>query len=315
MSEALQADGRELRFSIVVPVYNSARTLAELHARLCAALESLGSFEIILVDDGSQDGSFARMQELRAADPRVRIVQLMRNFGQHNALVCGLARARGRVVITLDDDLQNPPEEIKKLVDTLTDDLDCVLGVTQEKRQSWSRNAASRLASHAAGWILRKGKRVRFSPFTAMRAELVAAMVLQRTAFVFIPALLYTTTMRIGEVEVRHDPRREGQSRYGWPRLLKLTSNLIFQYSNLPLRLVSVFGMTVALAAAIMAGWIVLRRLAGGPGPVGWPSLFTAVVFFGGATLCTLGIIGEYLIRIIADAASKPTFVVRREDG
>lgn len=300
---------------MVVPVYNGAATLRDLHARLCAVLEPLGSFEIILVDDGSADSSFRVMRELRHTDPRVRVVQLMRNFGQHNATLCGLARAQGRLVITLDDDLQNPPEEIPKLLAALTDDVDCVRGVSSHRQHPPLRKLASATVSRIAGAILHQPGGVRFTPFTIMRLEVVRAVLMQRTAYVFLPALVLLVTSRITEIEVRHDARQEGASGYSLWRLIRVTSNLILNHSNLPLRAVSVLGSLVAITALAGAVWIALRRIRGDPSPLGWASLFVATMFLGGLTLLSIGIVGEYLLRVLSETTHRPTYVVRREDA
>ncbi|HEY3358947.1 MAG TPA: glycosyltransferase family 2 protein [Polyangia bacterium] len=298
--------------SVVVPCYRSAKTVGPLCDRLEQVLGGLGrGYEIVFVNDDSPDDVGAVLDELqRRAPDRVGVVHLMRNAGQHAAIMAGLQRVRGEVVITLDDDLQNPPEEIPKLLAALGPKVDVVIGVPErEPHPAWSA-LAGRLTEATIG----KPRHLRLSSYRALRRQVVDALLQSRSPFLFLEAEIFRVTTRIVNVTVEHHPPADGRSGYTVRSLGRLTTHLVFNHSSLPLRLISVVGITAAIGALLLALWIVVRHLLGIQQQLGWPSLAVLSSFLGGATLFSLGMIGEYLIRIIHQTAQRPLSHVRREE-
>jgi len=351
MVSQLGTDGTHrprLLFSAVIPVYNGAATLPELCRRLGVVLGSLndehaglgfrhpiqtvlpeeatwtadrspavqnGPYEIILVDDGSRDGSWRVMQELHAADPRVKIIRLQGNFGQHAATLCGLRHSRGEFVITLDDDLQHPPEEIPKLVATICADEDCdaVFGVAAEKEHAAYRNVGSRALNLITSYVFKRDRKLRMSSFRIIRRRVVAALANLRMAEPAIGTMLFVITKRIKDVTVRHDERHFGRSGYSLAKMFRVTINSILNYSALPLQVVSQVGLVSAIASLGLLVYFFVK--AQRTTVAGWSSIVVLVTFFGGMTLFTLGFIGEYLVRIIKTVNAYPQYLVAYSEG
>lgn len=302
--------------SVVVPVYNSAATLRELVERTFAVFESLGvRGEMVLVDDGSGDASWNVLRSIRDRRPgRATIVRLMRNYGQHNALMCGLRRARGAVVVTIDDDLQNPPEEIPKLLDALeARDLDLVYGLYQSKRHASWRNAGSRLVNVFYRAVF--GNDVTVASFRALRRPLVESILEYDLNYTFVDGLLAWNTRRIGQTPVAHEPRREGRSGYDVRRLTVLALNLFTNFSLLPLQVVSACGLAVSACGFALALYYLGCALASEIAVPGYASTIIAILMIGGTQLLGLGIIGEYLGRLHLNVNRKPQYRVREESS
>jgi undecaprenyl-phosphate 4-deoxy-4-formamido-L-arabinose transferase len=299
--------------SVVVPVYRSAETLRALLTRLTAVLDGLGqSYEIVLVDDGSPDDSWAVLCALRDEyAERVVAVQLMRNYGQHNALMCGFRRSRGRLVVTMDDDLQNPPEEVPKLLDALrARDLDLVYGSYGSKAHRGWRNLGSGVVNAFYRMVFRSG--VTVTSFRAMRRELVQSIFPYNLNFTFIDGLLAWNTQRIGEVPVDHRPRAKGRSGYSLSKLTLLALNLFTNFSLLPLQVVSILGMVVSFAGLLGALYYLVRYVLNEMAVPGYASTIIAVLVLGGLQLLSLGIMGEYLGRLHLNVNRKPQYTERQ---
>ncbi|MGH0033411.1 MAG: glycosyltransferase family 2 protein [Myxococcota bacterium] len=307
------ANDRAPRVSVVVPVYRSARTLPELVRRLAAVLDAEGlSHELILVDDGSPDESWSVLREIHEEMPdRVVAVELMRNFGQHNALMCGLGRARGEVVVTLDDDLQHPPEEIPKLLGALDErGLDLAYGLYDTKRHDRWRNAGSWLLTSLYMWLFQVD--VPFASFRAIRRDLVRSVLTYSLNFTFLDGLLAWNTARIGAVEVEHAERSEGASGYSISKLLRLSLNLLTNFSLIPLQFVSLVGLLAATGGIGLGLVFLVAALTGRMEVPGYASTIVAVLMLGGVQLLALGIMGEYLGRVHLNINRKPQYVERR---
>lgn len=302
--------------SVVIPCYRTERALGELLSRLDHSLTGLGrSFEIILVDDCSPDGlGHAILGEL-AKYPSVRYIELMFNVGQFRALMCGLAHARGRFVVTMDDDLQHPPEEIGELYNHLAahPELDAVFGAYQTKQHSAGRNLGSLLLRTVNTHIFGKPPGLIMSAFRCMRQELVQALLANHTRYPVIGALILSSTRRIANVSVRHDPRKHGVSNYRLGKLIRTTLDNVLNFSALPLQLISIAGVVVAGISFLLGVGLFAWRLVHGAAAAGWTSLFLAINFYGGLSLLSVGIIGEYLVRILGETKGQPLYVVRRE--
>lgn len=306
----------ETGLSIVVPVYRSEETLRPLVARLVDVLEATGrEFELVLIDDGSPDRSWEVLIELggRHGD-RLVAVQLMRNYGQHNALMCGFRIARGAIVVTMDDDLQHPPEAIPDLIAGLeTRELDLVYGTyTVKEHASW-RNAGS--------WLIRKFYRLVFQTsvtpgaFRAIRRELVETTLTYDLNFTYIDGLLAWNTRRVGEVAVTHHPRAVGRSGYSVGKLLGLALNLFTNFSLLPLQLVSASGIVSAGGGFVLGAYYLFEYFRSNIDVPGYASIIVAVLVLGGIQLLSLGIMGEYLGRLHLNVNRKPQYHVRQVVG
>ncbi|MBI5477259.1 MAG: glycosyltransferase family 2 protein [Deltaproteobacteria bacterium] len=302
--------------SVVVPCYRSEKTVQPLLERLRAVFAGLNlSYEVVFVDDDSPDGVGAALDALRAADPEhVGVVHLLRNAGQHAAIMAGLPRVRGQVVVTMDDDLQHPPEEIPRLLDALQPGVDVVYGGADHRRHAAWRNAGSALVRALMVATIGKPRRLVLSSFRVMRREVADALTRARSPYLFLDAEIFRVTTRAVHVEVEHHQRADWRSSYTFRALLRLATNLLFNHSALPLRMISVLGISAAALALVFGSTIIAKRILGIRQQTGWPSLAVLVTFFGGATLFSLGMIGEYLIRIIHQTAQRPQFHVRRED-
>ena len=301
-----------LDLSIVIPVYRSAAALGELTARLMAALEKLNlAYEIIFVDDDSPDDSWSVLSKLQAQYPgRVCAVRLMRNFGQHNALMCGLRHARGRYVITMDDDLQHPPEEIPKLLQAIEHtQADLVYGVPRRKKHNRWRNLGSMVVTAFYRLVFRS--RVQPSAFRIIRRELVEAVLSYNLNYTYLDGLLAWNTQRIAEVEVEHRPRASGRSGYSLSKLLVLALNLFTNFSLLPLQAVSVMGFVASLGGLGLGAYYLGRYLFGEVAVPGYASTIVAVLVLGGLQLLALGVMGEYLGRVHLNINRKPQYTIR----
>lgn len=302
----------ELRLSIVIPVYNSAATLPQLLERLVRTVGPLArDYEIILVDDGSRDESWVVLQALRSrfGDQMVAI-QLMRNYGQHNALMCGLGVARGEYVVTMDDDLQNPPEEIPKLFAHIKDrGLDLVYGCPSDRNHAAWRNLGSRIVWHFYRTVFRNP--ITPTPFRIMRLQLARSVMFYDLNFTYLDGLLAWCTDKIGGVEVEHHTRAQGNSGYSLGKLLGLALNLYTNFSLLPLQLVSALGVATAASGFLVGIYYLFQFLASSIAVPGFASTIIAILILGGAQLLALGVIGEYLGRLHLNVNRKPQYVAR----
>lgn len=303
--------------SVVIPVFRSAPILGELYQRLAAVLSAqTEKWEIIFVDDASGDGTFERLVELHEGDPRVKVVRFARNAGQHHATLCGLQRATGELVFTLDDDLQNPPEEIPAFIAKVDEGYDLVIGrITGAKQHSWSRNAASSAVQALVSLILGKPKSLALSSFRCMTRRTLAGITSYNGKHVYIPALMLSSTPpeRICNVSVSHHQRHTGKSTYTLGKLVKVFSYLLINHSYLPLRLVSGWGVALSVASVGYAFFIVAKALFFGVKVAGWPSLAVLVSFLSGNILFGMGILGEYIGRLVNDSSCGAQFPVFEE--
>ncbi len=306
----------EPRVSIVVPVFRSEVTLRALFDRIARAMEATaGGWEIVFVDDASPDGSWPILESLQRAHPdHVVAIRLARNFGQHNAIMCGFREVRGDVVITMDDDLQNPPEEIPKLVRALENsDLDLVYGRYGTKKHRPWRNGGSWMVNAFYRRVF--GNRVTVTSFRAIRRETVANILAYDLNFTFIDGLLAWNTQRIGEVDVEHHERAVGRSGYTLARLATLSFNLFTNFSLLPLQVVSAMGLALAGSGFLVGLWYLIAFFRHQITVPGYASTITAILILGGAQLVALGIIGEYLGRLHLNVNRKPQYAIRARLG
>ena len=300
--------------SIVVPVYNSRASLSALAERVGAALEGL-DYELVLVNDGSVDGSWDEIGLLARDDPRVQGVDLMRNYGQHNALLAGIRRARGEIVVTIDDDLQNPPEEITKLLAELERGHDVVYGTSMDEHYGFLRGLATRLTKLALRGVVGNDVAGKVSAFRAFRTEVRDAFADYAGPHVSVDVLLSWGARSYGWVPVAHDPREIGRSSYTFGRLATHALNVLTGFSTRPLRLASLIGLAFTFFGfAVLVLVLVSYVVRGGTVP-GFAFLASLIAIFAGAQLLTLGIIGEYLARMHMRMMDRPPYAIRHEVG
>jgi len=303
--------------SVVVPVYNSAGTLPALAERLTAVLDDVAdAWEVVLVNDGSRDGSWEAVAALAARDPRFRGLDLMRNYGQHNALLAGIRAARHPTLVTLDDDLQNPPEEIPKLLAALDAGADVVYGWADEPGFGIWRRAATSVTKLALRGAIGSEAAAKVSAYRASRTELRAAFSEYAGAYVSIDVLLSWGTTRFAAVPVRHDARAEGRSSYTFGRLATHALNVLTGFSTRPLRIASIVGLAFTGLGVVLLALVVVRYFVNGRDVVpGFPFLASMIAIFSGVQLVTLGIIGEYLARMHVRIMDRPAYAVREQVG
>jgi undecaprenyl-phosphate 4-deoxy-4-formamido-L-arabinose transferase len=300
--------------SIVVPVYNSHQTLEPLVSRLEAVLSELADdFEIILVNDDSKDDSWRVIEKLVDMKRFVRGFSLMRNYGQHNALLAGIRLANYEVIVTIDDDLQHPPEEIPKLLEKLNDGFDVVYGTADMEQHGLWRNLASKITKVALSSVINVKIAPRVSAFRVFRTCLRDSFVDYRGAFPSIDVLLGWGTNRFGAVSVRHQLREKGRSNYTFAKLVTHAINMITGFSTLPLRIASILGFTFTLFGFFVLAYVLIRYLIWGSPVAGFPFLASTIAIFSGAQLFAIGIIGEYLARMYIRMMDRPGYVIREK--
>lgn len=300
--------------SIVVPVYNSEATLAALVERLERVLVQVAErHEVLLVNDGSRDSSWRVVQSLARSRPSVRGIDMLRNYGQHNALLCGIRAARFEVVVTLDDDLQNPPEEIPRLIAELEAGVDVVYGAPERERHGFVRDLASRATKLALQKSMGAETARSVTAFRAFRTELRSAFADYRNPYVSIDVLLTWATTRFRAIRVRHDERAAGRSNYTWRKLAVHALNMITGFTVLPLQLAGLVGFAFAAFGIGVLAYVVGRYMLYGSPVQGFTFLTSIVAIFSGAQLFALGIIGEYLARMHFRTMDRPSYAVRSE--
>jgi undecaprenyl-phosphate 4-deoxy-4-formamido-L-arabinose transferase len=301
-----------MKYSVVVPVYYSEESLAELFQLLSVVFNELGvDFEVIFVDDGSPDNSWEVIKKLKAENPgNITAIRLSQNYGQHNATFCGLSFAKGDFVITIDDDLQTPPQEIRKLIRKYEEtQAEVVYGIYPDKKHSSFRNVgstsfkkSSKLLHNAPG----EG-----SSFRLMTADLVKKILNHPTDFVYLDEILTWYTQEIAFEEVLHMPRKYKDSGYTPVKLFGLAANILLYYTMIPLKFLVYGGLTISLLTLIYGAYFIVKKLAYDV-PLGYTSLIVAILFSTSIILFSLGVIGEYLRRIYQIQNRKPPYSIRR---
>lgn len=298
--------------TVVVPVYNGAGTLEELLSQLNQELSKIFSeFEVILINDGSRDNSWDVIQKLIGKYSWLRAINLMRNYGQHNALLCGIQNARYEIIVTIDDDLQNPPSEICKLMDKLDEGYDVVYGTPQHERHGLWRDLASQITKLVLQSTMGAQTARNVSAFRAFRATARDAFIQYNGSFISIDVLLTWGTNRFAAIPVRHEPRKIGVSNYNFRKLLTHAVNMMTGFSVLPLQFASMIGFIFTLFGMGVFVYVVGRYLVLGYSVPGFPFLASIIAIFSGAQLFALGIMGEYLARMHFRLMDKPPYAIR----
>jgi undecaprenyl-phosphate 4-deoxy-4-formamido-L-arabinose transferase len=298
--------------TVVVPIYNGAGTLYELVYQLSLELRRIcTAFEVILVNDGSQDNSWEIIKKLNSDYPWIQAVNLMRNYGQHNALLCGIQHARYDIIVTIDDDLQNPPQEIQKLLNKLDEGYDVVYGTPQHERHGIWRDLASQITKLVLQNAMGAQTARNVSAFRAFRTKVREAFINYNGSFISIDVLLTWGTNRFAAIPVLHEPRKIGVSNYTLRKLITHALNMMTGFSVLPLQFASLIGFIFTLFGFGVLAYVIGRYLVLGYSVPGFPFLASIIAVFSGAQLFALGIMGEYLARMHFRLMDKPPFAVR----
>ncbi len=300
--------------SIVIPIHNEQENLEELYSRLTQTLDKLGkSYEIILTNDGSTDRSSEMLKELHLRRPdQIRVIEFNGNFGQHMAIMAGFERVRGEIIITMDADLQNPPEEIPKLVAAMEAGHDVVNTHRQERQDNAWRLFVSRAHNKMREWMMPKLKmQDEGCMLRAYRRRIVDLMASTGEATTFIPALALNYATNPTEVGVAHAPRSAGTSNYNFYKLIRYNFDLVTGFSLFPLQVFTMIGMSVSFFSFLFVVFLILRRLIIGPEVQGVFTLFAIMFFLLGIVLLGLGVVGEYIGRIYQEVRKRPRFVIR----
>ena len=309
----MMGDVVSFEVSVVIPVFNGARSVTEVVDRIGRALIDR-SHEIVLVDDGSADDSARACRDLAARESAyVRFVQLSRNFGEHSAVLAGLARTNGKYIAVLDDDGQNPPEELPRMLDELKRrELDVIYGRYCVRQHHWFRQLGSRFNDFVATIMLRKPPDLYLSSFKVMNRFIVDEIIKYTGPFPYIDGLICRTTNRLGQIEVQHAARIAGRSNYSLVRLVRLWLNMFLGFSIVPLRIASVAGLLTAASSLIWLLAIIVDKLWVNPSvTVGVPTVLACICLFSGVQLMVLGMLGEYLGRVHLSTNGQPQYVVR----
>ena len=302
-----------MKLSVVIPVYNGARTIGSLVEGVEKEVGSRYEVEIVLVNDGSPaDNSADVCRALALNDRRVRFVDLSRNFGEHNAVMAGLNYCTGAAAVIIDDDFQNPPAEIAKLVEALREGYDVVFSSYDTKEHPFLRNLGSRFTNLVASLLIRKPARLYLSSFKAINRFIIDELVKYRGPYPYIDGLILRISRNYTTVRVEHRARAQGRSGYTVRKLVSLWLNMFTSFSVLPLRVATLLGLLIAFAGLCAAVVAIIDKLRHPWIQAGWASLMTALLIVSGVQLFAIGMVGEYLGRLFLKDEGNPQFVVRR---
>lgn len=305
---------KDIRFSVVVPVYNSADTLELLYKQILVAMKEYdGEFEIIFVEDGSIDNSWKIISDIALEDNRVTSIKLMRNYGQASATLCGFEKARGQFIITIDDDLQTPPQEIAKLVNFMEKhpETDVVLGDPLRKGHKLWRRLGSRFLNWLNWRMFEMNKRVNLTSFRLIKRKIIDEILLVKTSHPAIGPMLCRITPFIENVPVEHKIREKGKGHYTLRKILTLTLDKILSFSIFPLRFLAIVGIIGIFFCLILGVFYFVRYLSGGVRVSGWITLVLLLITISGFNFFAFGIFGEYLLRILQDSNMIPQYRIR----
>jgi glycosyltransferase involved in cell wall biosynthesis len=299
-----------MNVSVVVPVYNGANTLEALVQRLGEVLPKVAEqYELVLVNDGSPDTSWDVIRGLAETRPWLVGVRLMRNYGQHNAILCGIRAARYDVIVTMDDDLQHPPEKIPDLLAKLDEGFDVVYGVPRKRQHSWYRAFFSALTKRAVAWVMGLPSVQDIGSYRAFRANLRRAFEHFNGPDVLVDVLLSWGTRRFTSVTVEEDPRAQGKSNYNFFKLIKVSLLVLTSYTTIPLRFASIVGFLFMIFGFFVFLYVLAIYFTAGSIP-GFPFLASTITLFSGVQLFALGIIGEYLARVFERTGGRPAYTI-----
>jgi polyisoprenyl-phosphate glycosyltransferase len=316
MEEQVNQEKRSVRYSLVIPVYNSETIVGETVDRIVAFLEGQGwDYELILVNDGSNDCSWDVLRAKALDNPHLLAINLLRNYGQHSAILCGLQNSTGDYVITLDDDLQNPPEEMMRLINKAHEGHDLVFGRFHEKKHSWHRRAGSLLIGKLNERLFDKPKNLVVSNFRILRRDVVDRICSYRTGYPYVSGLALMFSANPSNTWVAHQERAAGKSQYDFIKLAQLVMRILFNYSSYPLHLVSFVGLAISGCSLLLGLYYLGKGLTGGVSVPGWVSLVLLLLFLNGIIILILSMLGEYTVRILNQTSSTESYQVKEIVG
>lgn len=303
---------RPVTYSVVIPVFNSESIVGTTIDKTASFFEREGlAYEIVLVNDGSSDSSWDVIREKALHNKNVIAINLLKNYGQHVANICGLRHTTGDWVVTMDDDLQNPPEEIAHLIRVADEGHDVVFGRFEAKQATWMRSLGSKAIGMINRRIFRQPRDLTVSNFRILRRDVVDRICATRSAFPYITGLALLNSRRRANVKVRHEPRAVGKSNYSFRRIARLVMTILFSYSLFPLRLTAVLGAVIATMSFAIGGIYLLLAAVRGTAVPGWTTVVVLLAFLNGVTILMLSMLGEYTIRTLNQVSnSEPYHVI-----
>jgi len=302
-----------MKLSIIIPVFNGARTIGALVEALAEQLSAHYELEVVLVNDGSPaDNSAEICEQLALENSWVKFLDLSRNFGEHNAVMAGLNNCTGHAAVIVDDDFQNPPSEVNRLVDKLDEGFDVVFARYDRKQHHALRNLGSKFNNLVASILIRKPLGLYLSSFKAINGFVIGELTRYQGPYPYIDGLILRITRNLATVPVRHDPRHAGESGYTTAKLVSLWLNMFTSFSILPLRVAAILGFLCAGLGFVAAVVFTVEKLLHPDLPLGWTSLIITVLILSGVQLVAIGVVGEYLGRLFMKDSGQPQFVIRR---
>jgi glycosyltransferase involved in cell wall biosynthesis len=307
------------RYSVIIPVYKSADIVGDTIDQTVAFFEKHNlNYELILVNDGSPDQSWAVLRDKAAANPHVVAINFLRNYGQHTAIFCGLQHSTGDYAITMDDDLQNPPEEIIHLIHKGGEGYDLVFGQFRSKQHASYRRVGTRIIGAINIRVFHKPDDLVLSNFRLIRRDVVDRICNYQTGYPYIPGLALMFAANPANVMVEHQPRPVGKSNYNWFKITELVMRILFNYSSYPLRLVSLIGGGIAALSLLLGVYFLIKALFVGTSVQGWASVVVLLSFFNGIVILILSMLGEYTIRLLQQTSQANSYHIKeivRSDG
>ena len=304
---------KQLDISIVVPVFNEVDLIEELLSRIKKVCEGLRrTYEIVIVDDGSTDGSYEKLKKIQANDNSLRIVKFTRNFGQQAAVLAGFRISKGDIIVQLDSDLQNPPEEIPKLLSAMSENIDLVTTTHRKRRDSALRVMGSRCLLKIGQMLFGDTVKLNLSSFRALRRSVVQKIEVCKDRSRYMAVLMSWMGLPTAEIEVEHHERKKGNTKYSILNLVILSWDLVTGYSSFPLRMVTYMGMFGALLGFLMMAFLLFQRILNGILIEGFVVLLAVFAFFAGVQLLSIGFLGEYLGRVHHQIQERPDYIVEK---
>ena len=301
---------KETTYSIIIPVYNSEKIVSETVKKTIEVLNNI-NYEIILINDGSSDNSWGVISNLASKKNNIIAIDLLKNYGQHTALFCGINHAKGDFLVTMDDDLQNPPVEIFKLIEKIEEGYDLVFGKFTSKKHKTYRKIGTKIINYLNSKIFNKPDNITLSNFRIFSKEVADRVKTHNTFYPYIPGLLLMFSNSIGNVETAHHKREIGESNYSLWKILKLTARLLFNYSSYPLKTLTFTGILISLISFALGMFFVVRGYFYEVKVPGWTSLAVLLSFFNGFLILLIGVIGEYLSRILNQISFQKAYQIR----
>jgi glycosyltransferase involved in cell wall biosynthesis len=308
----MRAEAQQYKYSAIIPVYNSQAIVGDTIDQTVAFFEEHNlRYEVVLVIDGSPDDSWQVVAEKARTNPNVVAIDLLRNYGQHTAVYCGLQHATGDYAITLDDDLQNPPSEIAHLIDKALEGYDLVFGQFYSKQHAGYRRAGSKIIAQVNRRIFHYERDLILTNFRIIHRNVVKRMIAYRTNYPYIPGLALMFSSRRANVMVEHRPRPVGTSNYNLLRILRLVMRILFNYSAYPLHFVTTLGIGIAVMSFLLGLYFILRNVFIGVSVPGWTTVVVLLAFFNGITLVIISMLGEYIVRLVNQSSQAQSYYVR----